>query len=65
MIIVTTDACVQVGNDPVVTYRHKRGERLELPSDVEALFITHGYAVPVAKAERAVKPRGERATKSK
>ena len=47
----------------IVTHEHEAGETVELPADIAALFIASGVAEPAPKAERAVKAKGETATK--
>lgn len=57
------DAFVQLATgEGVKEYRGVAGETLSVPEDVASHFIELGQAEP-AKAERAVKSKGETATK--
>ena len=49
--------------DGIQTFEHEAGATVELPADIAALFIESGVATPAPKAERAVKAKGETATK--
>lgn len=58
-VVFTQNACLQVGTaDGVVSHDHRAGETVEVAADLAAIFISQGVAEP-AKAEKAVKPRGE------
>jgi hypothetical protein len=48
--------------DGVTAYEYEAGLTANVPEDIAALFIANGVAEP-AKAERAVKDKGETATK--
>lgn len=62
-ITFTADAFVQLATaEGVKEYRGVAGETLSVPEDIAAHFIGLGQAEP-AKAERAVKAKGETATK--
>ena len=59
----SADAEIQTGNaEGIVVHRHRAGETVEVPDDVAAMFLEQGAAAP-AKAERSVRPRGQRAVK--
>lgn len=48
--------------DGIKVYEFEAGKTADVPDDVAALFLSAGVAEP-AKAERAVKPKGETADK--
>lgn len=59
----TAEGNIQVANaDGIITHHYQAGETADVPADIAALFIESGVAEPV-KAEKAVKPKGETATK--
>ena len=62
-IIFTADAALHIAKaDGPAVYEYKAGETATVPDDIATLFINAGQAEP-AKAERAVKAKGETATK--
>lgn len=48
--------------DGLKTFEYEAGETVTVDAEVAALFIQSGVAIPAA-VERAVKPKGETATK--
>lgn len=50
------------GADGITTYHYQAGETIDVPADIAALFLEAGVVEP-AKADKAVKPKGETATK--
>lgn len=62
-ITFTTDASLHIATaDGPQSYDYKAGDTATVPDDIAALFINAGQAEPV-KTERAVKGKGETATK--
>jgi hypothetical protein len=62
-LIFIADASLHIaGADGFKAYDYKAGETATVPDDIAAMFIAAGHATP-AKAERAVKAKGETATK--
>lgn len=48
--------------DGIQTFEYQPGETVTVDAEVAAMFIESGVAIPAA-VERAVKPKGETATK--
>lgn len=62
-IVFTSDASLHIATaEGPQVYEYRAGETANVPDDIAALFINAGQAEP-AKAERAVKAKGETATK--
>ena len=62
-IVFITAASLQTATaDELKTYEYNAGDTATVPDEIAALFIEAGQAEP-AKAERAVKAKGETATK--
>lgn len=62
-ITFTSYANLQIATaDGLKTYEFQVGETATVPEDIAAQFLASGVAEP-AKAEKAVKPKGETATK--
>ena len=63
-ILLTNDYSLHIGTaEGVVVYEGRAGETLTVPDDVAVLFFNAGAAEPVKTAEKAVKTKGETATK--
>lgn len=50
------------GPNGIETHEFQAGQTVTVSADIAALFIQTGVAIP-AKSEKAVKPKGETATK--
>ena len=62
-LLFIADANIQTATaDGMTTHAYTAGQTADVPADIAALFISQGVAEP-AKAEKAVKPKAETATK--
>lgn len=63
-ILLTADYSLHVANaDGAHIYGGAKGETIDVPADIAALFVEAGVAEGVKASERASKAKGETATK--